>query len=100
MSNISVTVHKVTFDPEASWLKFHLGINRYALYSRDDPAIPRLLKEMQSMTVIGAGDPQTERFRSINIILYSCKGTSKHESVQRGLQRRLLEKGCDLIKGC
>lgn len=54
VSNISVTVHQVTFDPHASWLKFHLGINRYALYSRDDPAIPSLLKEMQSMTVIGA----------------------------------------------
>lgn len=56
MSNISVTMHRVTFDPEASWLSFHLGINRYALYSRDDPAIPKLLRDMQSMTVIGAGD--------------------------------------------
>lgn len=55
-SNISVTEHEMTFDPDASWLKFHLGINRYALYSRDDPAIPQLLKEMQSMMVVGAGD--------------------------------------------
>lgn len=56
VSNITVTEHKVTFDPDASWLKFHLGISRYALYSRDDLAVPQLLKEMQSMTVIGAGD--------------------------------------------
>lgn len=56
LSNITVTEHKVTFDPDASWLKFHLGISRYALYSRDDPAVPRLLKEMQSMTVVSAGD--------------------------------------------
>ncbi len=56
VSNITVTEHKVTFDPEASWLKFHLGINRYALYSRDDPAIPQILKEMQSMAIIGAGE--------------------------------------------
>lgn len=56
LSNITVSEHKVTFDPEASWLKFHLGINRYALYSRDDPAIPQLLREMQSMTVVSAGD--------------------------------------------
>lgn len=64
VSNISVTVHQVTFDPEASWLKFHLGINRYALYSRDDPAIPRLLKEMQSLTVIGAGDAEIQTSQS------------------------------------
>lgn len=56
VSNITVTQHKVTYDPYASWLKFHLGINRYALYSRHDVAIPTLLKEMQSMTVISAGD--------------------------------------------
>lgn len=55
-SNITVTEHEVTFDPDASWVKFHLGINRFALYSREDPAIPRLLKEMQSMTVVSAGD--------------------------------------------
>lgn len=55
-SNITVIEHEVTFDPDASWVKFHLGINRFALYSREDPAIPRLLKEMQSMTVVSAGD--------------------------------------------
>lgn len=60
VSNITVSEHKVTYDPEASWLKFHLGINRYALYSRDDPVIPQLLREMQSMTVISAGDGQTD----------------------------------------
>ncbi|KAI3364971.1 hypothetical protein L3Q82_001141 [Scortum barcoo] len=52
LSNITVTEHKVTFDPDASWLKFHLGISRYALYSRDDPAVSRLLREMQSMTIV------------------------------------------------
>lgn len=56
VSNISVIEHKVTFDPDASWLKFHLGISRYALYSRDDPAIPQLIKDMQSMMVVGAGE--------------------------------------------
>lgn len=58
-SNITVTEHKVTYDPDASWLKFHLGINRYALYSRDDPAIPKLLREMKSMTVVSAGEGGT-----------------------------------------
>ncbi|CAG04418.1 unnamed protein product, partial [Tetraodon nigroviridis] len=60
-SNITVTEHKVTYDPDASWLKFHLGINRYALYSRDDPVIPELLREMQSMTVISADYTQDEK---------------------------------------
>lgn len=51
-----MTEHEVTFDPGASWLKFHLGINRYALYSREDAAVPQLLEDMQGMTVISAGD--------------------------------------------
>ncbi|TWW81473.1 Pseudokinase FAM20A [Takifugu flavidus] len=61
VSNITVSEHKVTYDPDASWLKFHLGINRYALYSRDDPVIPQLLREMQSMTVISADYTQDEK---------------------------------------
>lgn len=65
VSNITVTEHEVTFDPSASWLKFHLGISRYALYSRDDPAIPQLLKEMQSMAVVGAGDGWMDEIKNI-----------------------------------
>ncbi|XP_034563063.1 pseudokinase FAM20A [Notolabrus celidotus] len=61
LSNITVIEHEVTFDPDASWVKFHLGINRYALYSRDDPAIPKLLKESQSMTVVSADYTQDEK---------------------------------------
>lgn len=56
VSNTTVTEHEVTFDPKASWLKFHLGINRYALYPRDDLVISQLVKEMQSLTVVSAGD--------------------------------------------
>ncbi|KAJ0015810.1 hypothetical protein NQD34_014100 [Periophthalmus magnuspinnatus] len=59
--NVSVTTHEVTFDPEASWVKFHLGINRYALYSRDDPSIPQLLQDMKSMKVINADYTQDEK---------------------------------------
>ncbi|XP_029978204.1 pseudokinase FAM20A [Sphaeramia orbicularis] len=61
ISNITVTEHEVSFDPDASWLKFHLGINRYALYSRDDPAVPQLLKDMQNMAVISADYTQDEK---------------------------------------
>ncbi|XP_020503810.1 pseudokinase FAM20A [Labrus bergylta] len=61
VSNITLTEHQVTYDPNASWVKFHLGINRYALYSRVDPAIPKLLKEMQGMTVVSADYTQDEK---------------------------------------
>lgn len=61
VSNITVTEHEVTFDPEASWVKFHLGINRYALYARDDPMIPQLLKDMEGMTVVSADYTQDEK---------------------------------------
>nr|XP_040032668.1 pseudokinase FAM20A [Gasterosteus aculeatus aculeatus] len=61
ISNITVTEHEVTFDPGASWLKFHLGINRYALYSREDAAVPQLLEDMQGMTVISADYTQDEK---------------------------------------
>ncbi|KAJ3607834.1 hypothetical protein NHX12_024885 [Muraenolepis orangiensis] len=46
-SNVTMTQQKVNFDPEVSWLKFHLGINRYSLYSRDDPAVEQLLHYTQ-----------------------------------------------------
>ncbi|XP_061823486.1 pseudokinase FAM20A [Nerophis lumbriciformis] len=53
-SNITVMEHEVAFDPDASWIKFHLGISRYALYSRQDPAITQLLWDMRDMTVVNA----------------------------------------------
>uniref|UniRef100_A0A6Q2Z3X6 FAM20 C-terminal domain-containing protein n=1 Tax=Esox lucius TaxID=8010 RepID=A0A6Q2Z3X6_ESOLU len=59
--NVTVPEHQVSFDPEASWLKFHLGINRYALYSRDDPAVTRLLRDMQATAVISADYTQDEK---------------------------------------
>ncbi|KAM9426002.1 pseudokinase FAM20A [Pholidichthys leucotaenia] len=61
LTNITVIHHEMTYDPDASWLKFHLGINRYALYSRDDPAVLKLLKDMQTMTVVSADYTQDEK---------------------------------------
>ncbi|XP_030631194.1 pseudokinase FAM20A [Chanos chanos] len=60
-SNISVFDQPVTFDPHASWLKFHLGINRHALYSREDDNIDRLLQDMQSAAIISADYTQDEK---------------------------------------
>lgn len=59
--NITVTAPEATFDPDASWVKFHLGINRYALYSRDDPSVQQLLTDMKSMKVINADYTQDEK---------------------------------------
>lgn len=59
VSNITVTEREVTYDPDASWMRFHLGINRYALYSRDDPAVLQLLRDMQRMAVVSAGEGWT-----------------------------------------
>ncbi|KAF4085435.1 hypothetical protein AMELA_G00118050 [Ameiurus melas] len=60
-SNISLPEQPVNFDPDASWLQFHLGINRYALYSRDDQNIDKLLQDMHSATIIGADYTQDEK---------------------------------------
>uniref|UniRef100_A0A673KH92 Pseudokinase FAM20A-like n=1 Tax=Sinocyclocheilus rhinocerous TaxID=307959 RepID=A0A673KH92_9TELE len=60
-SNITIPDHPVTFDPEASWLQFHLGISRYALYSGDDSSIDRLLRDMQTAPVISADFTQDQK---------------------------------------
>uniref|UniRef100_A0AAY4ACM9 FAM20 C-terminal domain-containing protein n=1 Tax=Denticeps clupeoides TaxID=299321 RepID=A0AAY4ACM9_9TELE len=61
LANISVHEQRVTFDPGASWFKFHLGINRYALYARNDPNIAQLIKDMQNTPVISADYTQDEK---------------------------------------
>uniref|UniRef100_A0A1A7XNF3 Family with sequence similarity 20, member A n=2 Tax=Iconisemion striatum TaxID=60296 RepID=A0A1A7XNF3_9TELE len=61
LANISVMEQEMTYDPDASWLKFHLGINHYALYSRDDPSLLQLLKDMQNMKVVSADYTQDEK---------------------------------------
>ncbi|XP_062859512.1 pseudokinase FAM20A [Trichomycterus rosablanca] len=60
-SNISIPDKSVTFNPDASWLKFHSGINRYALYSRDDLGINQLLQDMNKANIISADYTQDEK---------------------------------------
>jgi len=69
-SNITIPDHPVTFDPEASWLQFHLGINRYGLYARDDSSVDRLLRDMQTATVISAGFPFPQELQHMNLKTY------------------------------
>ncbi|XP_066471236.1 pseudokinase FAM20A isoform X1 [Tiliqua scincoides] len=46
---------------EASWLQFHLGINRYALYPRSSPTIDQLLQDTQRFNTISADYSQDEK---------------------------------------
>ncbi|KAJ8363672.1 hypothetical protein SKAU_G00125030 [Synaphobranchus kaupii] len=59
--NLSLPNQEIIFDPEVSWLKFHMGINKYALYARDDPSIERLLQDMLNTKVINADYTQDEK---------------------------------------
>lgn len=38
-------------EPYPNWLKFHIGINRYELYSRHNPAIEALLHDLSSQKI-------------------------------------------------
>ncbi|KAG5854286.1 hypothetical protein ANANG_G00036200 [Anguilla anguilla] len=60
-TNISLPIQEITFDPEVSWLKFHMRINKYALYTRDDPNIKRLLQDMLNAKVVNADYTQDEK---------------------------------------
>lgn len=70
LSNITVKLQEMTYDPDASWLNFHLGINRYALYSRDDPAVLQLLKDMSNLTIVNAGDTKQSGCIKLTTILF------------------------------
>ncbi|XP_053577283.1 extracellular serine/threonine protein kinase FAM20C [Bombina bombina] len=41
-------------DTYPTWLKFHIGINRYELYPRRDPLLPTLLKELSIQRILNS----------------------------------------------
>ncbi|XP_069825015.1 extracellular serine/threonine protein kinase FAM20C-like [Dendropsophus ebraccatus] len=41
-------------DTYPTWLKFHIGINRYELYPRQDPLVPILLKEIATQRILNS----------------------------------------------
>ncbi|XP_017273726.1 pseudokinase FAM20A [Kryptolebias marmoratus] len=61
VANVSLTVRDMKYDPDAGWLRFHSGINRYALYSQEDPAVLQLLEDMRTMAVVDADYTQDEK---------------------------------------
>lgn len=46
---------EVTVDSYPNWLKFHIGINRYELYSRRNPAIDALLQDLGTQKITSVG---------------------------------------------
>ncbi|XP_062999731.1 extracellular serine/threonine protein kinase FAM20C [Elgaria multicarinata webbii] len=42
---------ETSIDSYPNWLKFHIGINRYELYSRHNPAIGALLRDLASQKI-------------------------------------------------
>ncbi|KAM5273170.1 pseudokinase FAM20A [Ctenodactylus gundi] len=46
---------------EASWVQFHLGINRQGLYSRSSPVVSKLLRDMRHFPTISSDYSQDEK---------------------------------------
>ncbi|XP_008494782.2 extracellular serine/threonine protein kinase FAM20C isoform X2 [Calypte anna] len=45
---------KTAYDTYPAWLKFHIGINRYELYPRQDPLMPTLLRDLATQRIISS----------------------------------------------
>ncbi|RMC03150.1 hypothetical protein DUI87_20344 [Hirundo rustica rustica] len=45
---------KTAYDTYPTWLKFHIGINRYELYPRRDPLLPTLLRDLATQRIISS----------------------------------------------
>uniref|UniRef100_A0A8C0ICS3 FAM20 C-terminal domain-containing protein n=1 Tax=Bubo bubo TaxID=30461 RepID=A0A8C0ICS3_BUBBB len=43
---------KTAYDTYPAWLKFHVGINRYELYPRQDPLMPSLLRDLATQRIV------------------------------------------------
>lgn len=41
-----------------NWLRFHIGINRYELYSRHNPVIDAMLKDLITQRITSVGKSQ------------------------------------------
>lgn len=96
LSNITVKLQEMTYDPDASWLNFHLGINRYALYSRDDPAVLQLLKDMSNLTIVNAGDTKQSGCIKLTTILF---GQLIYFLADYTQDEKALKGACDCTQG-
>ncbi|KAB0382067.1 hypothetical protein FD755_003984 [Muntiacus reevesi] len=48
-------------DSYPNWLKFHIGINRYELYSRHNPAVEALLRDLGTQKITSVGRQTREQ---------------------------------------
>ncbi len=64
---------ELTADSYPNWLRFHIGINRYELYSRHNPVIDALLKDLVTQRITSVGE---------------SKQTDGSSSTQEGLVQR------------
>lgn len=47
---------EATAESYPNWLRFHIGINRYELYSRHNPVVEALLKDLQTQKITSVGE--------------------------------------------
>uniref|UniRef100_A0A8C8AXC6 FAM20 C-terminal domain-containing protein n=1 Tax=Otus sunia TaxID=257818 RepID=A0A8C8AXC6_9STRI len=45
---------ETAYDTYPAWLKFHVGINRYELYPRQDPLMPSLLRDLATQRIVSS----------------------------------------------
>lgn len=50
----------MTAESYPNWLRFHIGINRYELYSRKSPVVDALLKDLVGQRITSVGEWATE----------------------------------------
>lgn len=51
---------EVTAESYPNWLRFHIGINRYEMYSRHSPVLDALLKDLVTQRVTSVGESVRE----------------------------------------
>lgn len=51
----SLPTGKTPYDTYPHWLRFHIGINRYELYSRHDPTSHALLEDLATRRIVSSG---------------------------------------------
>lgn len=81
--NLTSPEPPVQLHPEASWVQFHLGINRHGLYPRSSPVVSKLLQDMRDFPTISAG----KRHRPAGTLSPGKAGKPS----QAGLQGKIVE---------
>lgn len=67
---------ELTAESYPNWLRFHIGINRYELYSRHNPVIDALLKDLVTQKITSVGETGVKAFQAELGFLVDLKGQS------------------------